>query len=222
MALLERVATLIRANINELIERAEDPDKMIKQVVLDMRNQLLQVKTQVAIAIADDHLLRRKRQEHEDQASEWMRKADVSVGKGEDQLARVCVDKSLSARAIAATFNPQIDDQSAQVEGLKSALLRLQNKLAETESQGALLIARHRRSRMMQRAGDVHVKVDDLTEAGGTMDQAEGKLMVEEALGLASYDITEPSADEKVARIEREDQIEKLLAEMKMKSAQSK
>jgi phage shock protein A len=222
MALLERVATLIRANINELIERAEDPDKMIKQVILDMRNQLLQVKTQVAIAIADEHLLRKKRQEQEDQAGEWMRKADVAVGKGEDHLARLCLDKSLSAKAIAATFNPQIDDQSQQVEGLKSALLRLQNKLSETESQAAILIARHRRSRMMQRASEARTKVDDLSEPGGMMDQAEGKLMVEEALGLASHDVTEPSADEKVAKLEREGQIDKLMAELRTKSTGAK
>ena len=61
MALMERVATLVRANLNDLIDKAEDPEKMIKQVILDMQNQLLQVKTQVAIAIADQHLLEKKR-----------------------------------------------------------------------------------------------------------------------------------------------------------------
>ena len=60
MALLERVATLVRANLNDLIDKAEDPEKMIKQVILDMQNQLLQVKTQVAISIADQHVLEKK------------------------------------------------------------------------------------------------------------------------------------------------------------------
>ena len=60
MALLERVGTLLRANINDLIEKAEDPEKIAKQLVLDMENQLLQLKTQVAIAIADQHLLQKK------------------------------------------------------------------------------------------------------------------------------------------------------------------
>ena len=64
MALLERVATLVRANLNDLIDKAEDPEKMIKQVILDMQNQLLQVKTQVAIAIADQHLLEKKQKEN--------------------------------------------------------------------------------------------------------------------------------------------------------------
>ena len=66
MGLLERVSTLIRANINDLVDRAEDPEKLIKQVILDMENQYLQVKTQVAVSIADQHMLGKKLQENED------------------------------------------------------------------------------------------------------------------------------------------------------------
>ena len=81
MALLERVSTLVRANLNDLVDKAEHPEKMIKQVILDMQNQLLQVKTQVAIAIADQHLLERRQKENEDKVAEWMRKAELSVDK---------------------------------------------------------------------------------------------------------------------------------------------
>ncbi|PYX13598.1 MAG: phage shock protein A [Acidobacteria bacterium] len=88
MALLERVSTLVRANLNDLIDRAEHPEKMIKQVILDMQNQLLQVKTQVAIAIADQHLLEKKQKENEDKVAEWMRKAELAVDKKQDDLAR--------------------------------------------------------------------------------------------------------------------------------------
>ena len=65
MSLLDRVSTVLRANLNDLVEKAEDPEKLLKQIVLDMENQLLQVKTQVAIAIADQHLLEKKRKEQE-------------------------------------------------------------------------------------------------------------------------------------------------------------
>ena len=68
MALLERVSTLIRANLNDLIDKAEHPEKMLKQVIQDMENQLMQVKTQVAIAMADQHVLEKKLQENLDQA----------------------------------------------------------------------------------------------------------------------------------------------------------
>ncbi len=75
MGLLERVSTLMRANLNDMIDRAEDPDKMIKQVILDMENQYLQVKTQVAVSIADQHMLEKKLKENEDTGNDWMRKA---------------------------------------------------------------------------------------------------------------------------------------------------
>jgi phage shock protein A len=101
MALLERVATLIRANLNDLVDKAEDPEKMIKQLILDMQNQLLQVKTQVAVTIADQHLLMKKRQEHEQSAEEWVRKAELAVTKGQDDLARAALERSMTARQTA-------------------------------------------------------------------------------------------------------------------------
>src|SRR5438132_13522112 len=87
MALLERVSALIRANLNDLIDRAEDPQKMLKQVILDMQNQMLQVKTQVAIAIADEHLLGKKQNENQDKHGEWMRKAELDIYKKKEELS---------------------------------------------------------------------------------------------------------------------------------------
>ena len=101
MALLERVGTLLRANINDLIEKAEDPEKLAKQLVLDMENQLLQVKTQVAIAIADQHLLQKKLKEHEDAMNQWNRKAELAVQKQQDDLARAALQRSLSQQQLA-------------------------------------------------------------------------------------------------------------------------
>src|SRR5258708_23009825 len=95
MALLERFSALVRANLNDLIDKAEDPEKMIKQVILDMRNQLLQVKTQVAIAIADQHLLARKASENEERQGEWMRKAELAAEKKDDGLAPAAPRKAV-------------------------------------------------------------------------------------------------------------------------------
>src|SRR5256886_6470552 len=88
MGLLERVSTLIRANINDMVDRAEDPEKMIKQVILDMENQYLQVKTQVAVSIADQHMLEKKWREKEEARQGWMRKGGTAGGKSQDDLAR--------------------------------------------------------------------------------------------------------------------------------------
>jgi len=144
MALLERVATLVRANLNDLIDQAEDPEKMIKQVVLDMQNQLLQVKTQVAIAIADQHLLEKKRLENDEKVKEWMRKAELAVDKKQDDLARASLLRVESYRELSAGFAQQVEDQRAQVENLKSALRKLEQKMAEANAKADMLITQHR------------------------------------------------------------------------------
>src|SRR5271169_6224980 len=115
MALLERVSTLVRANINDLVDKAEDPEKMIKQVILDMENQLLQVKTQVAISIADQHVLERKHQESADNEKQWMRRAEMAVEKKDDNLARAAVERSMSYKGVTENFRQQVEDQKTQV-----------------------------------------------------------------------------------------------------------
>ena len=129
MALLERVSTLIRANLNDLIDKAEDPEKMIKQLILDMENQLLQVKTQVAISIADQHVLEGKFKENDDNEKQWLRRAELAVDKKDDALARSAIERSMSYKNMAESFHQQVEDQKTQVENLKSALLKLQQKL---------------------------------------------------------------------------------------------
>src|SRR6201993_558703 len=110
MGLLESVSTLIRANLNDMIDRAEDPEKMIKQVILDMENQYLQVKTQVAVSIADQHILEKKLHEQEDAGKDWMRKAETAVDKGQDDLARAALERFQTGRRLPANFSGQGKD----------------------------------------------------------------------------------------------------------------
>src|SRR5262252_4278947 len=107
MAVLERVATLVRA---------KDPEKMIKQVILDMENQLLQVKTQVAISMADLHLLQKKQAEQEDKSAEWMKKAELAVDKQQDDLARAALERYQSFTKMAESYTQQVTEQRDQVE----------------------------------------------------------------------------------------------------------
>ena len=104
MALLDRVATLVRANLNDLIDKAENPEKMLKQVILDMENQFMQVKTQVAIALADLHLLQKKKQDNTDKHADWMRKAELAVDKHDDALARAALERAMSFQQMSESF----------------------------------------------------------------------------------------------------------------------
>jgi len=216
MALLERVATLVRANLNDLIDKAEEPEKMIKQVILDMQNQLLQVKTQVAIAIADQHLLIKKQKENEQSGGEWVRKAELAVEKQQDDLARAALERSMTARAIAGSFAEQVADQTAQVENLKTALRKLEMKLAEAQNKSDVLIAQHRRARALNKAGDARLQMGDGSKAAA-FDRVKNKVLHEEALSQAKAELACDDMDDRLAALEKEDAVEKLLAEIKLR-----
>jgi phage shock protein A len=216
MALLERVATLVRANLNDLIDKAEHPEKMIKQVILDMDNQLLQVKTQVAIAIADQHLLEKKQKENEDKVQEWMRKAELAVTKKDDDLARAALLRVESARELAASFAEQVTDQKAQVENLKTALRQLDGKLAEAQGKADLLIAQHRRARAVGKASDAKMAGGN-GSSSGAFDRMKRKVAQESALSQAKSEIAADDVDDRLAALEKEDRIEQLLVELKAK-----
>src|SRR5262252_7114429 len=175
MALLERVAALLRANLNDLIDKAEDPEKMIKQVMLDMQNQLLQVKTQVAIALADQHLLAKKAAENEERNGEWMRKAELAVEKKDDGLARAALERAMSYRSLAENFQQQVGDQKAEVETLKNSLQSLEGKLVEARAKSEMLIARHRRARASKRASEA--KLGSEGSAGSTFDRMKDRVL---------------------------------------------
>jgi len=221
MALLERVSTLVRANLNDLVDRAEDPEKMLKQVILDMQNQLLQVKTQVAIAIADQHVLAKKRTEHEDKASEWSRRAELAVDKKEDDLARAALEKSIAFKRMAGGFAEQVSDQVVQVENLKQALRNLEGKLAEAQAKVDLLVAQHRRARAVGKAADIGLKVND-PDPQAAFDRMNNKVVYGEAVSHAKNELLGENMEDRLARLEKQDEIERLLAEIKAKKTSSR
>ena len=214
MALLERVGTLLRANLNDLVDRAEEPEKMIKQVILDMENQLMQVKTQVAIAIADLHLLERKRTENAEKGRDWGRKAELAVDKKQDDLARAAIERALSHQKMGDGFDQQIEDQKMQVENLKSALHKLEQKLSEAQAKGDLLAARHRRSRALGKAADVQLDMGSVASARN-FDRIKSKVDAADSLAHAKAGMLNDDVEERLMALDKEDQIDRLLAELK-------
>jgi phage shock protein A len=219
MALLERVSTLIRANLNDLIDKAEEPETMLKQVIVDMQNQLLQVKTQVAIAIADQHVLEKKRKENEDAAAEWVRKAELAVEKNEkDDVARYAIEKSVWYRRLADSFKQQIEEQAVQVENLKSALKKLESKLAEAESKVALIVSQHRRARAIEKASEAGLQMGD-GSADAAFHRMNNKVQHAEALSQAHSELVGDSVEDRLKALEKQDQVERMLAEIKARKA---
>src|ERR1017187_4518385 len=218
MALLERVSTLLRANLNDLVEKAEDPEKLLKQIVLDMENQLLQVKTQVAIAIADEHLLGKKRAEHAEQAAEWRRKAELAVQKGHDDLARAALERALSHDQLTAGFASQAEDQKSEADTLRQALHKLDRKLNETRAHCEMLVAEHRRAKVVGRANKARPVVgNDQEQAIGRM---KSRVHLNAAQNVAASEVLAPETlEDRFQALESEDKVELLLQEIKSRLA---
>jgi phage shock protein A len=224
MALLERVSTLLRANITDLLAKAEDPEKLARQLVLDMENQLIQVKTQVAIAIADQHLLLKKKTEQDEAHALWLRKAEVAIAKQQDDLARAALERALSHQRMAEGLAQQHADQTAEADTLRAAYRRLQQKLEETQSRVEILAAQLRRNRAVQRAAAAQAAI----QSGGSNPRLTGLAsQVEEAVssGRAARSmvnaVSPDALAERFTSMERDDQIEALLLELKERQGRS-
>jgi len=218
MALLERVGTLLRANLNDLIDRAEDPEKMVKQVILDMENQLMQVKTQVAISLADQHLLERKAADSLQKRDDWMRKAQLAAGKAQDDLARMAIERSLECKTLADSFDEQIADQKVQVENLKGALNKLDGKLTEARAKSDMLLARHRRSRASGAAAEAQMKTAD-GSASSAWDRMNHKVTRAEAISQARMELVGEDVSDRFAALEKQDEVERILETLKLEGA---
>jgi len=216
MGLLERVSTLIRANLNDMIDRAEDPEKLIKQVILDMDNQYLQVKTQVAVSIADQHMLEKKHRENEDAGRDWMRKAELAVEKQQDDLARAALDRFQTSQKLALSYREQVDDQKLQVETLKNALIKLEQKLDEAKAKRDLFLARHRRGVALGKAARAQSAIGGNSRSAA-FDRLQDRVNHTEAIASAEVELFNENAGDRLARLDRDTEIERLLTELKSK-----
>lgn len=218
MALLERVSTLLRANVSDLLTKAEDPEKLARQLVLDMENQLIQVKTQVAISIADQHLLEKKKTEQEEAHALWVRKAEAAVAKGQDDMARTALERALSHKRMAEGLAQQCADQSGEAETLRSTYSRLQQKLAETQARVDILAAQLRRNRAMEKVATAQAKLQEGSR-GAKFGPLKSKVDEAGSTGRAARTMLDISAaesmEERFTSGEQSDQIEALLLELK-------
>ncbi len=146
MGILDRIRTVLKSNINALISKAENPEKMLNQLLIDMNENLLEAKKQVAMSIADEKKLERQMLENKAQADEWERKAMLAVKAGKDDLAKEALLRKQEYDGYAASFQKEFDSQHASVEQLKEALRQLQSKIEEANRKKNLLIARAKRA----------------------------------------------------------------------------
>jgi phage shock protein A len=154
MNLLERVLTLLRANLNTVVEKADDPEKVLQQLQLDMRNQLVQVKTQVATAIAESHRLQKRSKERQTEAALWYKKAEQAIQQDNDDAARTALTRRNDILKQSQRYAQQQQEQEQLVVTMRKVLRELEAKIAEVETTIDLLSTRKRNAILQQRVFD--------------------------------------------------------------------
>jgi phage shock protein A len=190
MGIFERLSRLIRSNINDLIARAENPEKMLGQIIEDMRRQLAQAKQEVAVAIADERKLRAQFEEERSQAAEWERRARLAIREGRDDLAKQALMRGGEHAQHAQGLEEQWQKHRHETERLKDSLRQLNSKIEEAKRKKNLLIAKQKRAEAQKRIHDTMAGLQDKS-AFRAFDQMAEKIETAERRALASAEVTE-------------------------------
>ncbi|MCL2776738.1 MAG: PspA/IM30 family protein [Polyangiaceae bacterium] len=198
MGIFSRLAQLIKSNINDLISKSEDPEKMLNQIVLDMNNQLVEAKKQVAASIADEKRLAKQCEQEMAQAAEWERKAMMALRAGNEELAREALARKKEHDQLSATFKDQWTKQKTSVDQLKRALRMLNDKIEEAKRKKNVLIARKKRAEAQKAIQETMHGLRDQS-AFETFDRMEGKIDQIEAEAEAAGEIQEEYTGDSLA-----------------------
>jgi phage shock protein A len=225
MGIFSRLKTILSSNVNDAISKAEQPEKMLNQLIIEMQEQLLESKKAVAMAIADEKKLERELQNQEAQAQEWEKKAMLAVKSGKDDLAREALLRKQEYDNAALTYRKQWQDQKNSVEKLKESLRELQNKIEEAQRKKNLLIARAKRAEAQQKIQNTISSVNGNRSAFDAFDRMAQKVDQMEAQAEAAKELEDltsnNSLERRFAELEKSDSSADLLLEDLKKKMQA-
>jgi phage shock protein A len=214
MGIMDRLSRLIRANVNDLIDRAEDPEKMLDQILRDMQSNIQMARSQVASMIAQEKELEADHQETERLALEWGEKARRAVAAGKDDLAREALRRKRDNEENARVYEQQLATQKQVVEKLKTQMRQLETKYQQTLSQRDTLIARQRRARAAQKVSET-LTVFSPVDPTADLERMERKIRSQEAHSLAMAEMADDSFDTQFQELDYDVDVENELAALK-------
>ena len=217
MGIFSRLKTLISSNVNDMISKAEKPEKMLNQLIVDMQEQLLESKRAVALAIADEKKLERELANQESQAQDWEKKAMLAVRAGKDDLAKEALLRKQEYDNAIVEYRKQWEAQKSSVEKLKESLRGLQSKIEEAQRKKNLLIARAKRAEAQQKIQSTISSVSGNQSAFDAFDRMAQKVDQMEAQADAARELEDLSSganlEKRFAELEKSDASADLLLE---------
>jgi phage shock protein A len=190
MGIFSKLSTVLKSNINDLIARAENPEKMLNQIILDMRDQLAKAKREVAAAIADERKLRAQLDDEVKQTRDWEHRAMLAVKEGRDDLAKQALIRQQEHAQRVAAIEQTWTGQAQETEKLKGSLRQLNDKIEEAKRKRNLLIAKQKRAQAQKRIHETMSGLSD-TSAFEAFNRMAEKIEESERRSLAHAEVTE-------------------------------
>ena len=214
MSIITRITTLIGANINAMIDAAEDPEKMVEEFLRQMRTELSEARAATAMAMADETRLRSQYERAKNDADDWQRKAELAVQRDDDELAREALLRRNNSQKLADTYNTQWEAQHDQVQELRSALAKLEAKISEAEAKKEQIIATNRRAATQEAITSAMQSVQGTT-ADSSLGRMETVADQRLAKAQAMAELSSQDLDSRFSDLESQSAVESDLADLK-------
>ncbi len=220
MSILTRIKSLVSANINAMLDAAEDPEKMVDEYLRQMRGELSEARAATAMAMADETRLRAQYERNKSESDDWQHKAELAVNGNQDDLAREALLRKSNAQKLADSYNAQWTSQHDQVGELRTALAKLEAKIDEADAKRDLILAKNRRAQTQEAITSALQSVQ-----GQTADDSLGRMesQVDERLARADANaqLAGQDLDSRFSDMETQQQVETDLADLKSKMGKS-
>ena len=214
MGLFDRLSRVVRANLNDLVSKAEDPEKVLEQTINDMGEDLIQVRQAVARAIAEQKRTEQRYNQDLSEANKWEQRAKLALSKGDESLAREALVRKKTHADTAATLKQQLEQQNGQVSTLKRNLVALESKISEAKTKKNMLIAR---SKAAKANAEIQQTLSGVNTSGSmaAFELMESKVLDMEARSQAIGELGGTGIEEQFAKLESASDVDDELAILK-------
>ncbi len=214
MSILGRIKDLVSANVNSMLDKAEDPEKMANEYLRQLTNELYEVRTNVAAAMADETKLEQRRISSQNEVDQWQMKAEAALRAGDEELAKAALARKVQAQKLAEQYLAQETAQEEQVAALQDALVNLETRIAEVKAKKELIIAKKNRAATQEALQRTATSMGRIT-AIDKLDQLEEKVDDRLAQAEAMAKLEQGSLESKFRDLEKDQEIDSELAELK-------
>jgi phage shock protein A len=214
MGLFDRLGRVVRANLNDLVSKAEDPEKILEQAIIDMQEDLVQLRQAVAQTIATQKRTEQQYNKNQADANSWQQRAQLALNKGDEDLARQALQRKKAAADTAAMLKQQLDQQFAQTEQMKKNLIALESKIGEAKTKKDMLKARAKAAQANKQLQSAVSNIGT-SSAMGAFDRMEEKVLSLEAESQSAYELAGTGLESQFAQLEAGSDVDDELAMMK-------